>query len=65
MTDWWYNEQAYQLAYWAIDEPNRIKASKIMRIAERIERETLSMHKHRALRGQLLPPPPLPPLRGA
>lgn len=43
------NELARDLAIWAMNEPNRIKASKIFRVAERVEA------RHRKWYGQLGP----------
>lgn len=57
------NEQAYQLACWAQEERIRIKASRIARAAERLERkfcENRDKWQVRSILKHYLPPGPPP-----
>lgn len=47
------SKTAKELALWARDEPNRIKASKIFRVAERVEARA-----RRFWGKDMVPPPP-------
>lgn len=38
----WYSDQAYQLTQWAREENNRVKASRIMKVSQRLEQRKLN-----------------------
>jgi hypothetical protein len=66
-----YSDEARQLAQWSLEEPNRVKASKMMRIAQNMERQNriaygdLNSQYARDMGGYYLKPsglcPPKPP----
>lgn len=68
MFDAFYSDEALELAKWSQNEPNKVKAMSLMKIAQKIERQNriafgdLGSGKARDMGGYYLKPVAVPPI---